>query len=103
MRLPVTTRPIRLPPSASTRSPKATHTPLNRDGLAGARIGVLVDFFGTDAVHEEVNAVTEAAIGEMSALGATMVRMRIPDLDELTRGLRVSSFEAKNRVQRISG
>ena len=71
-----------------------THS-LNRDGLAGARIGVLVDFFGTDAVHEEVNAVTEAAIGEMSALGATMVRMRIPDLDELTRGLRVSSFEAK--------
>ena len=71
-----------------------THS-LNRDGLAGARIGVLVDFFGADAVHEEVNAVTEAAIGQMSALGATMVRMSIPDLDELTRGLAVSSFEAK--------
>ena len=51
-----------------------THS-LNRDGLAGARIGVLVDFFGADAVHEEVNAVTEAAIGQMSALGATMVRI----------------------------
>ena len=71
-----------------------THS-LDHDGLAGARIGVLVDFFGTDAVHEEVNAVTEAAIDQMAALGATMIRMSIPDLDELTRGLAVSSFETK--------
>jgi len=68
---------------------------LNPDGLEGARIGVLVDFFGADTVHEEVNAVTDAAIEQMSALGATMVRMRIPDLDALTTGLGVSSFEAK--------
>ena len=68
---------------------------LNLDGLDGARIGVLLDFFGADAVHEEVNAVTDAAIEQMSVLGATMVRMRIPDLDALTRGLSVSSFEAK--------
>ena len=38
---------------------------------------------------------TAAAIGLMETLGATMVRMSIPGLDELTRGLGVSSFEAK--------
>ena len=75
--------------------PESYTSSLNRDGLAGARIGVLVDFFGAAAVHAEVNALTEAAIEQMSALGATMVRMSIPDLDGLTRGLGVSSFEAK--------
>lgn len=68
---------------------------LDRDGLDGARIGLLVDFFGTEAVHEEVNAVTEAAVGQMEALGATTVEIRIPDLDELTRDLAVSRFEGK--------
>lgn len=68
---------------------------LDRDGLEGARIGLLVDFFGTEAVHEEVNAVTEAAVGQMEALGATTVEIRIPDLDELTRDLAVSRFEGK--------
>ncbi len=68
---------------------------LDRDGLDGARIGLLVDFLGTEAVHEEVNAVTEAAVGQMEALGATTVEIRIPDLDELTRDLAVSRFEGK--------
>ena len=71
-----------------------THS-LNRDGLAGARIGVLIDVFGTDAVHQDVNDVTDTAIEQMAALGATMVRMSIPDLDALTQSLSVSSFEAK--------
>src|SRR5437867_12698195 len=42
--------------------PKTYAAFLDRDGLRGARIGVLMDFFGRDAVHQEVNAVTEAAI-----------------------------------------
>ncbi|HEY5567771.1 MAG TPA: amidase family protein [Gammaproteobacteria bacterium] len=71
-----------------------THS-LNPDGLAGARIGVLVDFFGADPVHAEVNAVTEAAIGQMAALGAAMIRISIPEIDELTRDLAVWSFESK--------
>jgi amidase len=71
-----------------------THS-LNSDGLTGARIGVLVDFFGADSVHAEVNAVTEAAIGQMAALGAVMIRINIPEIDELTRDLAVSGFESK--------
>ena len=75
--------------------PESYARSLGRGGLDGARIGVLVDFFGAEPVHEEVNVVTEAAIGQMDALGATMVEIRIPDLDELTRDLQVSNFEAK--------
>ena len=75
--------------------PETYTSALDRGGLDGARIGVLANFFGTEAVHADVNAVTDAAVGRMEALGATMVEIRIPDLDELTRGLAVSRFEAK--------
>ena len=75
--------------------PESFAQALDADGLEGARIGVLLDLFGAEAVHAEVNRVTEAAMARMAALGATMVRIRIPDLDRLTRDLRVASFEAK--------
>jgi amidase len=68
---------------------------LKPSGLRNARIGVLQDFFGTAAPHQEVNAVTERAIEKMRALGATMVRMRIDDLSGLTRNVTVSGFEGK--------
>ena len=71
-----------------------THS-LRRDGLVGARIGVLLDFFGDDAHHEDVNTVTETVLAQMADLGATMVRMRIPHLNNLTQDLAVSGFEAK--------
>ena len=68
---------------------------LDRDGLKGARIGVLMDFFGRDAVHQEVNAIIEAAIRKMTDSGATMIRISIPNLDALTRDIQVSQFETK--------
>ena len=71
-----------------------THS-LRRDGLVGARIGVLLDFFGDDAHHEDVNTVTETVLAQMTDLGATMVRMRIPHLNNLIQDLAVSGFEAK--------
>jgi amidase len=71
-----------------------THS-LNPDGLAGARIGILAEFFGAESRHTEVNEVTEAAIEQMASLGATMIRISIPGIDELTRDLAVAAFEAK--------
>lgn len=68
---------------------------LDPAGLKGARIGVLMDFFGRDAVHQEVNAVTETAIKKMTEAGATMVRINIPNLAALTRDIQVSQFEFK--------
>src|SRR5262249_2256881 len=68
---------------------------LDPGGLKGARIGVLMDFFGSDRVHQDVNAITEAAINKMTEAGATMLRINIPHLAELTRDVQVSQFETK--------
>jgi Asp-tRNA(Asn)/Glu-tRNA(Gln) amidotransferase A subunit family amidase len=75
--------------------PKTYTAFLDRDGLKGARIGVLMDFFGRDPVHQEINVVTEAAIKKMTESGATMIRINIPNLDGLTRNIQVSEYETK--------
>jgi hypothetical protein len=62
--------------------------------LKGARIGVLTEFFGRDPVHQEVNAVTDAAIRKMADAGATTIRITIPALDDLTRNVQVAQYEA---------
>ncbi len=75
------------------RIPASYSTALTTDGLKGARIGLLVDFLGRDAVHAPVNTVVEAAASRMTALGATIVRVSIPSLDALTRDLSLINFE----------
>src|SRR3989475_7712656 len=42
--------------------PKTYTAFLDRDGLKGARIGVLMDFFGSETVHQQVKSVTQTAI-----------------------------------------
>ncbi|MBK7552105.1 MAG: amidase [Syntrophaceae bacterium] len=54
---------------------------LKKDGLKGKRIGVLRSFFGTQPIHEEVNAVTNKAIEDCRKMGATMVELDTPDVD----------------------
>jgi len=54
---------------------------LKKDGLKGKRIGILRGFFGTQPVHEEVNAVTNQAIEDCRKLGATLIELNTPDLD----------------------
>ena len=74
----------------------ATYTAfLNPDGLKGARIGVLSEFFGRESVHQDVNAVTDVAIRKMAESGATIVRITIPGLDFLTRNIQVAEYETK--------
>jgi amidase len=74
----------------------ATYTAgLTAGGLKGARIGLLTDFIGSDPIHQDVNRVVDAAVAKMTAMGATVVRVSIPDLDALTRGLSLMSFEFK--------
>ena len=69
---------------------------LDPDGLKGVRIGVLRDFLGSEAVHEPVNRVVEAAIGEFRRLGAEVIDIRIPDIKELTREMGTSPYETYN-------
>ena len=68
---------------------------LDRNGLKGARIGLLTDMIGTDPVHGDVNKVIDAAVNTMTASGATVMRVSIPKLDELTRGLSLMTLEFK--------
>ena len=56
---------------------------------------MLTEYFGRDSVHQEVNAVTEDAIAKISAPGATMIRITIPELDLLTRNIQVAEYETK--------
>ena len=74
----------------------ATYTAaLEADGLKGARIGLLTDFMGGDPIHQDVNREIESAVSRMTAMGAAVVRISIPALDDLTRGLSLMSFEFK--------
>jgi Asp-tRNA(Asn)/Glu-tRNA(Gln) amidotransferase A subunit family amidase len=75
------------------RIPPTYTASLNAGGLRGARIGLLTDFMGVDAIHQDVNRAVESAASRMTAMGATVVRISIPGLDDLTRGLSVMSFE----------
>jgi Asp-tRNA(Asn)/Glu-tRNA(Gln) amidotransferase A subunit family amidase len=80
--------------------PNSYTTFLDRDGLSGARVGLLLDFLGGGAVHQEVNSVVEVAAETMTGMGATVVPIRIPRLAELTRGIALSRFEAKSAFNR---
>jgi Asp-tRNA(Asn)/Glu-tRNA(Gln) amidotransferase A subunit family amidase len=75
--------------------PPTYRAALDRDGLRGARLGVLMDFVGNDAVHQDVNAIVDAAVAKLAAAGATVVRFKIQGLDALTRDLDLGGFEFK--------
>lgn len=55
---------------------------LNKDGLKGARIGVLKEAFGNDSDAElkEVNKLVRAALKDMEKAGSTLVEISIPNL-----------------------
>ena len=76
---------------ASGHVPKTFTAGLDRNGLRGARIGVLTEFFGGDPVHQDVNRVVESALETMRRLGATVERISIPAIDALTRDLSVTT------------
>jgi amidase len=73
--------------------PRSYTESLSREGLKNARIGVLTDFIGQQAIHEPVNRVFDQAIALMTKAGATIVRVTIPNLDTLTRNLSLMTFE----------
>ena len=77
------------------RVPSAYTAFLDADGLDGARIGVLLDMFGDEAVHQEVNGVVRRATERMSEAGAMTVPIRIPNFAGLTEGTQLTQFEFK--------
>lgn len=75
--------------------PKTYRDFLKADALKGKRIGVLRQYFGTDAVHADVNAVMAKDLAALTSLGAEVVDVAIPDLDALTADMGTSPFELK--------
>ena len=60
---------------------------LQRDGLKGARIGVLHHAYDTPTLDAEVKKVFDGAIGELRDLGADVIDpATIPNWDEIRRG-----------------
>lgn len=66
---------------------------LDRNGLHGARLGLLTDLLGTEAIHEETNSAVHNAVRLMEQLGATVVRLTMPNLSTLTADIGVERFE----------
>ncbi len=62
---------------------------------AGARIGVLQDFLGSEDIHQLINAAAREAADLMRSLGAEVVDFSIPDLADLTAGMGTSDYETR--------
>lgn len=65
---------------------------LDEDGLQGARIGVVRALFGDD---EQIIGATEQAIKDMETLGAEVIDVTIPNLDNIMAYPSLSSYEFK--------
>ena len=73
---------------------------LDSDGLRGARIGVLREYFGSADVHAEVNRVMAEAIAALRARGAQVEDVAIPGLAELTADMTTGAFETRTVFDR---
>ncbi|CAG2153046.1 Glutamyl-tRNA(Gln) amidotransferase subunit A [Cupriavidus yeoncheonensis] len=89
-------------PADPVTSQAAAHIPpsyaegLNRDGLRGARIGVLRSFFGEGPGHRAVNAVMQRALATIGARGAELVEIdEAIDPDALLADTLVHLYEMK--------
>jgi amidase len=78
--------------------PKTYTDFLDRDGLRGARLGIVEELLGDKPDNTEVNRVFNQAIGRMTALGATVVPIRIPNMNQYR--LTTDLYEGWDLLQR---
>ena len=64
-------------------------------GLGDVRIGVLTPLFGTAPADEEVALIVREALEDIRSLGAGIVDVPFPELDELLRDTSVINAEFK--------
>jgi amidase len=77
--------------------PKTYTSFLDADGLRGARLGVVAELLGDKAEHAEVNRVFNEATARMTSLGATMLPIRIPNMNEYR--VSADNYEAWDLLQ----
>jgi amidase len=75
--------------------PKSYTTYLDKNGLKGARIGVIHQVFGSETQPDsddfkQVDAVFNKTIAEMEAAGATVIPIEIPNLGKIIATMRAS-------------
>jgi amidase len=75
--------------------PDSYATYLDKNGLKGARIGVIHQVFGSETQPDsddfkQVDAVFNKAIAEMEAAGATVIPIEIPNLGKIIATMRAS-------------
>ena len=81
--------------------PAAYTSFLMKDGLKGARIGILRSFFGSGAEHKEVNEVTLKSIDIMKREGAEILPVDVPlDADKLLAEVSVNFYELRESLNR---
>jgi len=78
---------------------------LDRDGLKGARIGVLTEAFGseTDPEAAQVNALVKAAIKRMEASGAEFVEIAMPNLTERILNTSLYFLHSRHDIDQFLG
>jgi amidase len=64
------------------QQPKTYTSFLDANGLKGARVGVVTDLIGDKPEHAEVTRVFGEAMKRMESLGAKVVPIRIPNMEE---------------------
>jgi amidase len=68
---------------------------LDKNALRGARIGAMMNLFGKEPRHREVNDAMERVIAAMQAQGATVLRFTLPEYEELLPVIATDLYEAK--------
>ncbi len=67
---------------------------LDPKALSGARIGVFRRYLDTPTTDPEIKALTEKAIADLKARGASVVDFDLPDYDALTKNVGCGDFQA---------
>ena len=62
------------------RIPRSYSASLKRNALGAARLGVLVEFFGSAPEDQEVGVIVRAAVDEMRKQGASAIDIVVPNL-----------------------
>jgi Asp-tRNA(Asn)/Glu-tRNA(Gln) amidotransferase A subunit family amidase len=73
---------------------------LRADALEGARIGVIMNLFGKEERHHEVNTAMDGVIARMERLGATVVRFELPEYDQLLPVIATDLYEARTVTEK---
>jgi Asp-tRNA(Asn)/Glu-tRNA(Gln) amidotransferase A subunit family amidase len=73
--------------------PRSYLAGIRADALAGLRIGVVAQLFGSAADEEDVSALSRHALEVMQRLGAQLVDIDIPELEQVMRASNVIAHE----------